>query len=261
MPTPDRRTFITSSLGITAGSLASRARSSQLIQGDEREFYELRRYSSAAPAGQAGVIRFLEEFLVPALSRTGRSRVGAFRSLDPENLDTYLLIPYEEPGQLFAGREALYSDGEFSTGASKVASTPPHYTRIESRFLRAFQSIPRIETPVDASVTSRVFELRIYESATEHLARLKVEMFDRGETQLMRDVELGPLFFGEAFIAEDLPNLTYMLVAESEEAHQQHWNAFRTSPVWEKMKNLSRYAGTVSKIKSVLLKPLPCSQL
>jgi len=46
----------------------------------------------------------------------------------------------------------------------------------------------------------RIFELRLYESHTEEHARRKVDMFNDGEIQLMKDVELGPVFFGETIV-------------------------------------------------------------
>ncbi|MDP6045061.1 MAG: NIPSNAP family protein, partial [Phycisphaerae bacterium] len=107
----------------------------------------------------------------------------------------------------------------------------------------------------------RIFEVRVYESHNEDAARRKVHMFNNGETQLMRDVKLGPVFFGEMLIGGNVPNLTYMLSAPSMDAHKEHWKAFGGHPTWKKMRVMPLYKGTVSKIYNYFLKPLKCSQI
>ena len=92
-------------------------------------------------------------------------------------------------------------------------------------------------------------------------ARRKVKMFDDGETQLMRDVKLGPVFFGRTLAGPDSPNLIYLLGAENEAEHKKHWKAFLASDGWAGMKGLPEFANTVSKIQKWNLKPTDFSQL
>ena len=77
----------------------------------------------------------------------------------------------------------------------------------------------------------------------------------------MRDVKLAPLFYGETLIGNDVPNRTYMLTAPNMEAHDAHWNGFRTHPKWQVMKKIERYKNTVSKINRWYLAPTDYSQL
>ena len=99
----------------------------------------------------------------------------------------------------------------------------PAYSRINSRLMQAFKSIPVIEMPAETTARKpRMYEIRTYESHTMEMTALKVEMFDKGETQLMRDVKLGPVFFGETLIGDNVPNLTYMLSAADMDAHLEH---------------------------------------
>jgi hypothetical protein len=86
-------------------------------------------------------------------------------------------------------------------------------------------------------------------------------MFNAGEIQVMRDVGLGPIFYGQALIGSNLPHLAYMLSAEDTEAHKRHWDAFRGHPTWAKLKNDPQYADTVSKIANRFLVPTPYSQI
>ncbi|MEQ9406659.1 MAG: NIPSNAP family protein [Fuerstiella sp.] len=126
--------------------------------------------------------------------------------------------------------------------------------------MRAFAGMPVLELPSTAS-PERLLELRIYESNNEQKARLKVEMFNEGEIDIMRDVKLAPVFFGETLISDDLPNLTYILSADNAEIHRQHFQDFLKHPDWDRMKRLEKYKGTVSKIISITLSPATCSQI
>src|SRR4029079_9533270 len=100
----------------------------------------------------------------------------------------------------------------------------PAFTRIQSWFLVAFAGLPKLEQPAySLEKKPRIFELRTYESYSEAKALKKIEMFNSGEIDLMRDVKLGPIFYGQGLIGHDLPHLTYMLSGETREAHKEHW--------------------------------------
>ena len=77
----------------------------------------------------------------------------------------------------------------------------------------------------------------------------------------MREVGLGPVFYGQALIGRDLPHLTYMLSAEDREAHKKHWGAFGQHATWKKMNGDPQYKDTVSKITSRFLVPTGYSQI
>ena len=126
----------------------------------------------------------------------------------------------------------------------------------------AFAGMPRIEQPAySRERKSRLFELRTYESHSEVKALKKVEMFNAGEIDLMRQVGLGPIFYGQALVGPNLPHLTYMLSAENQDEHKKHWTAFGQSPVWKKMSGDPQYADTVSKITNHFLIPTAYSQV
>ena len=90
---------------------------------------------------------------------------------------------------------------------------------------------------------------------------LKVDMFNSGEVQVMRDTQLGPVFFGEALIGDDVPSLAYMLSASDREAHKGHWEKFIEHPQWQRMSKMAKYKDTVSKITNFFLEPTAYSQI
>lgn len=239
----------------------------QAAFSQDQEYYELRVFRNADAKKQAGVLSYVEDALVPALNRLGTNTVGVFTPAAGESGETsgdvYVLIPYASLKMLEQLRPALQADKEYVKASSGFMSAPkkdPAYSRIESRLMKAFAGLPKLQVPSKDSA-DRILELRIYESHTQDLARLKVEMFNEGEIQIMKDVKLGPVFFGESLISNDLPNLTYMLSADNAKVHKQHFQDFLKHPEWDRMKKLQKYKGTVSKIISVTLVPAKCSQI
>jgi hypothetical protein len=233
----------------------------------EQEFYELRIYRNSDADKQTAVVEYLEGALVPALNRMGVKTVGVFIPTGgkPEVplTDVYVLIPFSDLDQFAASGGVLAADEAYTDAATDFMATPkkdPAYVRLESRLMRAFSGMPVLEVP-NGDSEERLLELRIYESLNTHKARLKVEMFNDGEIEVMKDVKLGPVFFGETLISNDVPNLTYMLSAPSEEAHGEHWGGFGKHPRWQVLKKMEKYKGTVSKIRSIKLKPAACSQI
>jgi hypothetical protein len=231
-----------------------------------QEFYEIRVYKTKDGEKKRRVDGYLESALVPALGRMGLDRIGVFTNIDePEDHSIYVLIPYPTLDHFSAVNPKLLADAKYQEAARRHFAAPkddPVFTRIQSRFYKAFAGMPMIEMPEQtADKKPRMFELRIYESHTEEKAALKVDMFNSGEIQVMRDTELGPVFFGEALIGDDVPNLTYMLAAADREAHKAHWKAFGEHPEWNRMKAMPKYKDTVSKITNIFLEPTAYSQI
>jgi len=111
-----------------------------------------------------------------------------------EDFSIYVTIPYPTLGVLEKLNDRLTADKDYQNAATDFFALPkkdPAYNRIESRLMKAFAGMPVIEMPKQTkSKAPRIFELRIYESHNEQKANLKVEMFNSGEIQVMRDTQL-----------------------------------------------------------------------
>jgi hypothetical protein len=106
-----------------------------------------------------------------------------------------------------------------------------------------------------------VFELRTYESHSEAKGLNKVLMFNSGEIPLMKEVNLGPVFFARNLIGSRLPSLTYMVSGPNKDEHAKNWKAFFAAPTWKKLIGDSQYKDNVSKVVSTFLKRTPYSQI
>jgi hypothetical protein len=263
-----RRQFLTRSLAATAATAAAatatRVRSARAASDPaSQEFYELRTYRIPSPEMNKLVSRYLEDALLPALERQGLDRIGVFTTLPQDDQqpdhDLRVLIPYPTLDVFLDQRPALAADSAYQRAAADYLAQPlknPAYQRIISQLMRAFAGMPTLELPAQSrSNTARIFELRTYESHNEDAAARKIEMFNTGEIQLMRDVRMAPVFFGEMLVGHNLPNLTYMLSASDMDAHKSHWKTFIDHPEWQRMKAIQKYKGTVSKIHNWFLKP------
>ena len=275
-----RREFLAGSLAVgTAATLGGEALAEKPLLGrvlgrvlgrqrkqPAQEFYELRVYRCASAAKRQQTLEHLEGALLPALRRNGASRIGTFTVIsDKPDHSIHVLIVYSSLDVLGNRNAALAADRKLQKAAAGFFAIPknnPAYTRIETRLMKAFSGMPIVELPASSKTkAARMFELRIYESHNEDKAARKVAMFNDGEIDIMRDVKLGPVFFGETLVASDVPNLTYMLSADNNQAHQDHWKAFLAHPEWDRIKRLPKYKDTVSKITSVMLSPTRFSEI
>ena len=282
----DRRDFVRTSLAATAGAaFASPLAAAQTPDADTapaRECYELRCYHLKAgsrlraDADAAPLHAYLSQGLLPALGRRGVRSVGVFTEVEINRADAsavprtaspvWMLIPYAS-AEAYARvtAELLEDRAVLAAGASylNVPKAAPAFERIDSWFLRAFRSMPRIEVPAFSreKVATRVFEMRDYESHSELAALNKMAMFDDAETQLMRDLGMSPVFFGQALSGPNLPHLRYMTSGPSLAAHLAAWAKFGPDPRWIAMRDDPKYANNTSSNTARFLVPTAYSQL
>jgi hypothetical protein len=259
-----RRQFLAASC--TAGVLpwaASARAADDKAKGPQKELYELRLYQVEPGPKQRLLSDFLREAALPAWRRMGIGPVGVFTMQEPEGPAVYVLLPHKSPQSLLWANARLMSDAEFLKVAAAFLDVPmsdPAFKRIESTLLLAFDNMPRLQVPT--SKPSRVLQLRIYESHGPKTARKKIEMFNEGgEIEIFRRVGMTAVFFGEALVGPNLPNLTYMLGFDDAEALKTAWDKFKADPEWLKLKADPQYKDTVSKVTNILLRPAPFSQI
>ena len=265
-----RREFLTTTLA--ASTLAGLGTAGLAGCADERasvparEYYELRAYRLKAGANHELLDAYVEKAAIPALNRLGVKPVGVFTEIDPKDGPAlYVLRTYPALEVLATATARLSADAEYQKAGAEYLNSPktnPAFERIDSWLMLAFAGLPKLELPAYCRERKpRIFEIRTYESHSELKALKKVEMFNAGEIDLMRQVGLGPIFYGQALIGSNLPHLTYMVSGENQEEHKKHWSAFGAHPTWDKLKNDPQYADTVSKIVNRFLVPTSYSQI
>lgn len=262
-----RREFIKGSLAAsTLAGVSSLAVAAEKGQTTDRDYYELRAYRFKAGAKHDLLDSYLEKAAIPAWNRLGIKSIGVFTEMEPKDGPAvWVLVPHASLESFSTAWSRLNADAEYQkAGATylQTAKTDPAFDRIDSWLLLAFAGLPRLEVPaLTREKKQRVFEMRTYESHSELKALKKVQMFNSGEIEVMKEVNLSPVFYGQALIGRDLPHLTYMLCGENKDLHKKHFGDFGKHPTWDKLKNDPEYADTVSKITSRFLEPLSYSQI
>jgi len=266
----NRRDFLKTSLAASAtAALAGMASTSKAgepqIAGGE--YLELRAYRLRPGAPHALLDGYLEKALIPALNARGVEAVGVFTEPDAKDGPAvWVLIPHPSLESAAAVAASLNADPAVLAAGPEYLTSPtkdqPAFDRIDSWLFLPFAGLPRLAVPALARERKpRIFEMRTYESYGELKALKKVAMFNAGEIAVMQELGLSPVFYGQALVGRDLPQLTYMLCSPDMETHKRNWAAFGVHPVWVRLKNDPQYADTVSKITSRFLIPAGFSQI
>jgi hypothetical protein len=269
----DRRTFLSSSLAASTLSLAAAgdllAQTEPAANISAPEYMDLRRYHLASGPGVKLTTDFFADALIPALNRLDIGPVGAFSVyFGPDSPSYYLLMPSSKLETLVTADLELAKDDVFLKAAAPFwdapAATPP-YIRIESSLLRAFPGYPKVTPPASASSKGkRIYHLRQYQSPTNMDHVRKVEMFHNGEFGIFAKAGATGVFYADALVGPNLPNLTYMLSFPDMTSLEADWEKFSADPDWKKLSADSRFnlnPPAVSNVTSLVLHPLACSQV
>jgi len=260
-----RRDFIAASCLAGLAPLGKTAMAADTSK--EKEYYELRLYKIASAEKRKALVEFFANAAIPAWNRAGIKPVGVFEFIKEEDkeqvFDLYVLLPHKTLESVATATATLLADDAYLKAGADVLGAPkadPAYERIESTLMIAFDGIPVLEVP--SKKDTRIFQLRTYEAHSVERGQRKIEMFnDGGELPLFRRTGMPPVFFGETLVGTKVPNLTYMLGFDDEEAKNKGWAAFLAHPEWDKMKKDPRYKDTVSRITNIMLRPAACSQI
>jgi len=268
----ERRKFLATSLAASALAVAVPGNALEaaqgMAQGNGREFYQLRRYHIISGPQRKLCDDFFRDALIPALNRLSISPVGVFDlSIGPETPSIYVLMPGVSAETLATVETRLAQDAEYMKVGAPFLNAPakePAFDRMESSFLQAFEKWPKLVLPsATAKNGPRVFELRIYEGATDQDHKRKVEMMQSGESEIFNKAGVEQVFYSDTLIGTRLPNLTYMIAFDSMADRDKKWAAFRGSDEWKALSTSPKYAfeTIVSNINNLILTPTSYSQI
>lgn len=245
------------------------------LSGDEgpdsamqKQILELRTYTLRDSAAEKTLDAYLENALVPALTRQGLGPIGVFDQVGETAdgpIEVMLLIPGPSAEAVTNATTKLADDAEYQSAAKDylgISFKQPVIERIRSELLDSFDVWPQVTVSTQkASGKPRLFELRTYESSTEQSGHVKVDMFNSGEVPIFLDSGIMPVFMGQALVGDMMPNLTYMTVYDDDTSRNTAWKKFVQHPDWQVLKAVEKYQDTVSKIHKSDWKPKSYSQL
>jgi hypothetical protein len=276
-----RRDFLKTSLAVSAtaafGGQMSAAAAAAPSKTAGREFYELRAYRLKAGASRALLDSYLEKALLPALDSRGIKDVGVFTELEivdraaatsKPKADTpvWVLVPHASLDSFVTVSSDLNADPAVQKAGAEyldVKKANTVFDRIDSWLYLAFTAMPQHVLPEFSKkrVPTRVFEMRDYESHSEAKALNKIAMFNVAEVEIMRDLGMSPVFFGQGLAGPNLPHLRYITSGPDLASHLAGWKKFGPDPRWVKIKDLPEYAENVSKNTARFLSPTAYSAI
>jgi len=256
----ERRKFIQKSVVATTALTAGLTTAHALAADKTKELYELRVYELSW--NKNALEDYFSKALIPALNKMGIKNVGVFREIGKsEPTKIYLLIPYGSCEDFVNVNAKLKADTNYQQASEAYAQIPSDqkaYARYESSLMIAFDGMPRLVVPQNST---RLFELRTYESYSDDALRRKIKMFNESEFAIFSRVKLNSVFFGEVIAGNHMPCLTYMITFKNMEELDASWKAFGSDSEWQKISKAPEYADSVSRIHKVLLEPLSISQI
>lgn len=259
----------------------------------QQQLIEIRYYHFRSADAAARFDSMLETAALPLLQQRSIGPVGVFQVTQSPTLGEHArvtIVPYASMESLLATKQALATDSDFLAKAAdylQQESGDPAYERVESMLLHTFSGMPKLEVPAvtapqranaseseaapetqaapealeGVKAAARIFELRTYKSENEVQQALKVQMFNNGEIDIFKKTGLQAVFFGDAIIASDLPQLTYMLVHRDKATQDESWKKFIASPDWKSLSGEERYKVIKLKITAHLLQASDFSQI
>jgi len=249
---------------LTAAALFGNSFHVVAADSEQPQYYELRIYTTTSEEQRQWINDYWQNAGVPAYNRMGIQPIGVFTELaDSATNHIYVVIPCDSLKIFAAIPDKLAADTNYQQAAAgylSVTKKNAAYERFETSLLVAFDGQKHmVVLPPDQK--PNIFELRTYLSPSEGKGLNKVQMFNSGEIPLMKQVHLGPIFFGRTIAGTKMPCLNYLLSDESLEAHKQHWQEFNDSPIWKNLQADPQYKDNVSAGVSIMLKRTPASQI
>lgn len=253
--------------GLAASGLASASMFDE--QSAKPVFYELTTYKlHNSPEQQSSrLAKFLQNGQAPALARAAGRLVGAFSSfIGPDAPYLLTIAQYATLAAMEETRRKLEHDDAYQRDLQSLDTPQAGYpfVRFESSLLRAFDTMPApLLAGAEEAKSSRIFELRTYESQTMATLARKIKMFNDGEIGIFQRLGMRPVLFGQTIVGPRQPNLTYMLSYDSLAARETLWNKFIADPEWKKISSPPELkdAMIVSNISNAILKPLDFSAM
>lgn len=235
----------------------------------KQEYYLIKVYHCVSQQQINHLENYLGEQLKPFLKKNGVPLVGIFMPLANDTAaDKKLMVwvPLTQLEVLDRIQSKFYAINAFGDDPlihlDSFHNNAP-YTRIESTLASAFKLHPRYSAKKSFERSpENVYEYRSYESATEALHLRKVEMFNEGgEIAFFDRLQFSPIFYSQVIVGPRMPNLVYMTSFKNMEERNKHWQAFVNDPYWKEISPMPKYASTVSRNETILMKASRFSDL
>jgi hypothetical protein len=172
-----------------------------LVGYGQKETYELRVYKLKSTDQVNETDNYLKDAFLPAMHRLGIKQIGVFKPVSNDTSEIkqiIVLIPYISVDVWRKTKLNIEIDPVYTAAAKGfIDADTNHYpfVRMESTLMEAFPDQPKLIPTNLKSHPEAIYELRNYESPTEELHRVKVDMFNAGgEIALFKRLDFQAVF-------------------------------------------------------------------
>ena len=228
----------------------------------QKEIFEMRVYKMKTAEQIQATDNYLENAYLPVLHRMGIKNIGVFKPISNDTAlikQIIVIVPYISLDVWNKMKSNIETDPTYPNYAKAfIDADTAHlpYIRIESTIMEAFPDQTKIIPTTLKSTPDALYELRSYESPTEELHKIKVDMFNAGgEVALFKRLDFQAVFYADVLSGSRMPNLVYMVVFENMASHDQHWKEFGASKEWKTISVDPKYRNniSVSHIDSIIM--------
>jgi hypothetical protein len=272
-----RRDFLTATTvaGITAAAQAVKGdtvipneqdQTLNMANPERRRYVLVETYATQSVQKRDDLLLAFDSQLIADRNKLGFDKVGVFyvdtdlmsgdRSYDAKFFDSAVFVVQESVSlEPFLDLQRRTADGYSRFNLSDDLQ----FVDEEMTLLHSLASQPRITVPYTNK--DRLLQLRTYNSPNYERNFAKARMFDQGELDLFRRCGMAPVFMGTAVFGTWIPNITYMLSFENDEARRDGWDMFVRHPEWRQMSQDPQYSRTATRIRNLFLRPSNGSQI
>lgn len=233
---------------------------------DYQRYILLEVYSTQSIQKRNDLLRSFDSHLISDRNKLGFDKVGVFyidtnlmrgdRSYDARLYDSAVFVVQESSYlENFLDLQSRTADNYSRFNLSDDLE----FIDEEMTVLRSLICQPRITVPYYGR--DRILQLRTYNSPNYERNIAKARMFEQGELDLFRRCGMEPVFMGSAIFGSWIPNITYMLSFENDDARRDGWDMFVRHPEWVQMSRDPQYARTATRIRNLFLRPSHESQI
>lgn len=233
---------------------------------DAQGYVLLETYFSQSVEKRQALLDAFDKKLIPERNELGFGKVGVFyvdvdlmkddRGYNAQLYDSAVFVVQETTSiENFLSLQ----DRSAQRGPQFNLSDDLDYIDEEMVVVRSIACQPRLAVPYSNS--ERLLQLRTYNSPNYERNFAKAQMFESAEHDLFRRCGMLTVFMGTAVFGSWVPNVTYMLSFENNEARREGWSKFGQSPEWGKLSKDPQYARTATRIRNLFLRPSQESQI
>jgi hypothetical protein len=225
------------------------------------EFFYIHMQNGSQPPR---MMKWLESGLFPICQKHGFGPMGAFNvDIGPNIPSALVLFSYPSLTEMEALWGKLNSDPDYAGMVADIEKEEPAFYRTESTLLRATPFCPPLAATPSGDAGHKIYEMRIYESATNRQLGYLHDRFAGGEIDIFHKSGIHPILYADTVFGPNQPNMLYLIPFDSSDHREKSWATFRADPDWVKIRDESiRHGGEIVRnITNMILTPAAFSMI